>query len=579
MADEMISTTRTIQDKEYISRWSAGITIADGIAAVIGLAAAIMRFVNLGKLPLSPAEAAEAWSVWQFWQPGGAGGSASPAYFSLTSPLLLLLGDSDAVMRLIPALAGLAVVLLPWLRRRRLGTIEALTAVTLLAISPIQAIVSRTAGGDALALLAILVMAVAMLRYDESRSPRWFIVLFAGLALGLTSSPLFYGGLVTLLLAIRTGWRERLAGVEQDLWRRTAVSTLTLFLALSTLLLWHLPGLGAAAMLPARWIRQFGLNAAQMLEPILAFMRYEPFLTLVGVTAVIWAIRSDNSLAKQMAAWLGLVFILLLLQPGQMGNAALLTLPAALLVGLMAGDLLQTPLGRLGWGWTGGALLLGSLIFVNLARYGRLITISPQDFSSVWIILMAVTAGLVTIYFLSTWEGTAVLQGIFLAALAIFAFYQWGTGWWLSHEAANDPRERWVTLATDDEVRLLAATLQDISRQASNADHDLNIFSSVDSPALRWYLRDFRQAAFGNSLPVSAQNEVIISPDNTELALGSDYAGADFGILRNGLQPPEFPSINPGLDILRWWLFHESSLAANEERVILWWRTDLAIND
>jgi hypothetical protein len=46
--------------------------------------------------------------------------------------------------------------------------------------------------------------------------------------------------------------------------------------------------------------------------------------------------------------------------------------------------------------------------------------------------------------------------------------------------------------------------------------------------------------------------------------------------LRNGLLPTEFPSPTPGLDILRWWLFHESSLAPNEERVILWWRTDLS---
>jgi hypothetical protein len=368
------------------------------------------------------------------------------------------------------------------------------------------------------------------------------------------------------------------------------VSTLAVFLALSTLVLWHLPGLGAAAMLPASWLTQFGFNPAQMLEPVLAFIRYEPFLTLMGVTAVFWAIRSNSSLAKQLTAWTGLIFILCLLQPGQMNNAALLTLPAALLVGLMADRLLQTPLSHIGWAWAGGALLLGSLIFVNLARFSRVVTTAPQEFSNVWVILMAVTAGLVTIYFLSTWDAstgsaqastgsTAVLQGTFLALLALFAFYQWGTGWWLSHEAANDPRERWVTLATDDDVGLLVTTLQDISRQATNADHELDIFSSVDSPTLRWYLRDFRQLQFGNSLPPGAQNEAIISPDNAEPTLGSNYAGADFGLLRTGLLPREFPSPTPGLDVLRWWLFHESSLAASEERVILWWRTDLTIDN
>jgi hypothetical protein len=576
---KIADNTEMIKANDQSSIGLTRLTIADGIMGATGLAAAIMRFVDLGKLPLSPVEASEAWSVWQFWQPGEVGTAASPAYFSLTSLLLPLLGDNDAVMRLIPALFGLGIVLLPWLLRRQLGVIGALTTSLLLTVSPIQAIVSRTAGGDALALLAILFMAVALLRYDETKSPRWFMLLFAGLALGLTSSPLFYGGLVTLFFAASTGWRERLAGIDRELWRKTAVSTLTLFFALSTLVFWNLSGLGAAAMLPASWLMQFGFNSALVLEPLLAFMRYEPFLTLMGLTAVIWAIRSDNKLAKQLAGWSGLVFALIVLQPGQMSNAALLTLPAALLVGLMASSLLQTPLSRVGWAWTGGALLLGSLVFVNLARFSRVVTNAPQEFSSIWVILMAVTAGLVTIYFLSTWEGTAVLQGTFLALLAIFVFYQWGTGWWLSHHAANDPRERWVTLATDNDISLLVTTMQDISRQAANADYELDIFSSVDSPVLRWYLRDFNQAQFGNSLPANAQNQAVISPDDAELALGSDYAGADFGVLRNGLQPREFPSPTPGVDILRWWLFHESSLAANEERVILWWRTDLTIND
>ena len=552
------------------------LTIADGLVFLLGIAAAVMRFIDLGKLPLSPNEATEAWSVWQFWQPVGTGSAASPAYFSLTSLLLPLLGDNDAVMRLIPALFGLGIVLLPWLLRRQLGVIGALTTSLLLAVSPIQAIISRTAGGDALALFAILFMMTALLRYNKTKSPHWFVALFAILAVGLTSSPLFYAGLVTLFLAVRTGWRKRFAGIDRDLWRRTAVSTLTIFFALSTLVFWHLPGLGKAAMLPATWITQFGFNPSLMLQPLLAFMRCEPFLTLMGVTAVIWAIRSNNKYAKQLAGWIGLAFILLLLQPGQMNNAALLTLPAALLVGLMANNLLQTPLSRTGWAWTGGALLLGSLIFVNLARFSRVVTNAPQEYSSIWVILLAVMTGLMTIYFLSTWEGTAVIQGTFLALLAILVFYQWGTGWWLSHDAANDPRERWVTLATDNDIVLLVTTMRDISRQATNADYDLDIFSSVDSPVLRWYLRDFHQAQFGNSLPVNAQNEAVISLDNVELALGSEYAGADFGVLRNGLQPREFPSATPGVDLLRWWLFHESSLAVNEERVILWWRTDLS---
>ena len=34
-------------------------------------------------------------------------------------------------------------------------------------------------------------------------------------------------------------------------------------------------------------------------------------------------------------------------------------------------------------------------------------------------------------------------------------YWQWGTGWHLSQQAANDPGERWVTAGTDDDVPVL----------------------------------------------------------------------------------------------------------------------------
>ena len=142
-------------------RWAAGFTVADGLMLLIGLLAAVARFMNLGAQPLSPAEADAALTSWQFAR--GVPLTAtpdSPAYFTFTSLIMSLGGDGDAAARLAPAVFGLLTVLLPWLWRGRFRPGVWLTAGALLAVSPIQMIISRTAGGEAIALFALLYVIV-----------------------------------------------------------------------------------------------------------------------------------------------------------------------------------------------------------------------------------------------------------------------------------------------------------------------------------------------------------------------------------------------------------------------------------
>ena len=125
----------------------------------------------------------------------------SPAYLTLTSLLMPFLGVSDVTARLVPALFGLGLVMLPWLLRDRLGQIGALLAAALFAVSPLYAAISRTAGGDAIALFAILLVTVASLRLRDGGSDIWLYTLAGALGLGLASSPLIYSGLITLAIA------------------------------------------------------------------------------------------------------------------------------------------------------------------------------------------------------------------------------------------------------------------------------------------------------------------------------------------------------------------------------------------
>jgi predicted membrane-bound mannosyltransferase len=569
------------------SSWLARVTVADGVFVLVLLLTAVHRLTNLGHLPLSPQEAESALSVWQWWQPGNMTTAiASPAYFSLTSLLTPLAGFSDGVMRLIPALFGVGLVALPWFLRERLGVIGSLVMGLFLAASPLQNVVARMAGGEAIALFALLLTAVAWIRFRDSADKRWFNTLFVALGLGAASAPLFYSGLLTLVIAL---WLQqvigpqlvednRVNGLERTDWHRAGLIGLGTFLAVSTLFLWNLGGLGAAARILGEWLTQFRIQTelAIMLNPILVFGRYELLLFILGTLLLAWAIWRNEGTAVFAAFWFVALFIIILLQHGQTNNAVLLTLPGYFLIGLLTNALWAGRQEQIAFVLTGGLIFLGALIWVNVARYGRLVNTTPEQLGSFWLALLALFLALAAVYFVgSGWHTNIAWQAMLLSLLVLFFFYQWGTSWWLSHEAANDPRERWVSLpATDDDVRVLTDLLREVSRQATNSDFDLAIFNAVDTPVLRWYLRDYKQAQFGNTIPANAAYEVIINPaEQTELALNSPYLGTDFGLARVSLQPQPGPSA--ALDALRWWLFHESTTIVNQEQVILWIRSDL----
>ena len=136
--------------------WFSRLTVADGLFVPVLILAGVLRLTNLSAIPLAPGEASNALSAWQLWQPQAMVSypATSSAYVSLTALLMPVLGADEVVVRLIPALAGIGLVLLPWLMRRWLGAMGALVAGLLLAVSPTLGVASRTADGSMLGLLA-----------------------------------------------------------------------------------------------------------------------------------------------------------------------------------------------------------------------------------------------------------------------------------------------------------------------------------------------------------------------------------------------------------------------------------------
>ncbi|TET98849.1 MAG: hypothetical protein E3J29_03250, partial [Dehalococcoidia bacterium] len=157
---------------------SEGVTVRVDVLLWLALiaAAAALRLARLDALPLTFDESARAFDALRVSQdavPEGWGGDLTAA---LTSYLFRVFGESEFVARLVPAVAGSAMVAAVWLGTRALGRVGALAAGALLAFSPLALLVSRSALPFSAGGLLAVVMAVALRSY--LRAPR---ALAAGL--------------------------------------------------------------------------------------------------------------------------------------------------------------------------------------------------------------------------------------------------------------------------------------------------------------------------------------------------------------------------------------------------------------
>lgn len=554
-------------------------TVADGLMLLIGLLAVWLRFGELARLPLSAAEATAALASHSFWTAGTpAITPISPAYFTFTNLIMGLGADGDAAARFVPALFGVMTVLLPWLWRGRARPFVWLAAALFMAVSPLLTAVSRTAGGDAIALFALLLVVVAGL--DDRMGRGRAVALGAGLGLGLTTSPLFYTGLITLLPAAWIAGAGRSLPPARRL-QTIALSAAVTFLLVASFVLLYPAGIGAALRLFPAWLGQFGLAAADLntlFSPWLALLRYEPAVFVLGVPAGVWAMARRNRGGMGLAVWLGLLLVVMVLQPGVISNAAAALLPGTLLVGLLAEtvfgarDAYRFAEQRMFWSTAVGLLGLGALVLAAFGRFARLNLLTGENANLIVAAALAfVLAGLAVVLAMA-WESAAARRGAFVGLAALLLFWQWGSAWQLSRLGANDPRERWVISATDDSAPVMISLLRSTSLQMTNSERDLNIFSTVESPVLDWYLRDFAGYESGAAVPLDMAADVVIAPAGAELALPSDYFGTDFGLTQRELPPAEPSTLS---NMLKWLLFRESDAPLETERVVLWIRSDL----
>ena len=540
----------------------------------------LLRFVLLDRLPLTNSEAINALQALTGAQGGEhlIGGEAG--YVLLTTAWFFLFGAGDGIARFWPALAGAALALTPWLFRRHLGEKAALLLCFGLAVDAGWTAVSRQAHGMTLAGLFII-LALAALVNKKSR------LLGVLTALALLGGPAFWLGAIGLGAAYalyklvfqpqqiqsEEDEAEEIGIFEGINWKTAGIWFGGAALACGTLLFIIPNGLNSVfngfAQYFINWSKPGDLNIWRLL---LGFVISQPIGFLFGAIGLLRMFRSRNSLDIFLAVWWLTALALVLLNPGrEMIQAGWASLPILALASRQLAGLLTTEVqGR----WTAIAysiIVVVLLVFawLNFIAYFQAarpeVSTLIRVVTTIFPVLLLIGAAIVIRWF---WSEETAGQGALWGLVAVLALWSFSAAWGNTGLGANPAGQTWRVDALVDEVDLLKTTVNELSTWKTNVAGELElVVEGIDSPALRWALRDYSQVKYVTSTASASSPAMLITGDKPSPELAETYRGQDFVLEIN-------PSWQMSFDEWLQWAAYKK-VPVSKTMVVLWARADL----
>ena len=540
----------------------------------------LLRFVLLDRLPLTNSEAINALQALT----GASGGEhligGEAGYVLLTTAWFFLFGAGDGIARFWPALAGAALALTPWLFRRHLGEKAALLMCFGLAVDAGWTAVSRQAHGMTLAGLFII-LALAALVNKKSR------LLGVLTALALLGGPAFWLGAIGLGAAYalyklvfqpqqiqsEEDEAEEIGIFEGINWKTAGIWFGGAALACGTLLFIIPNGLNSVfngfAQYFINWSKPGDLNIWRLL---LGFVISQPIGFLFGAIGLLRMFRSRNSLDIFLAVWWLTALALVLLNPGrEMIQAGWASLPILALASRQLAGLLTTEVqGR----WIAIAysiIVVVLLVFAWLNFIAYFQAARPEAstlirvVTTIFPVLLLIGAAIVIRWF---WSEETAGQGALWGLVAVLALWSFSAAWGNTGLGANPAGQIWRVDALVDEVDLLKTTVNELSTWKTNVAGELElVVEGIDSPALRWALRDYSQIKYVTSTASASSPAMLITGDKPSPELAETYRGQDFVLEIN-------PSWQMSFDEWLQWAAYKK-VPVSKTMVVLWARADL----
>lgn len=569
------------------------LTVEHSLYVLAFLLALGLRIFNLGSTPLSDYEARWALQALELARGGEPAIGANPLYAVVTGGLFYLLGDSNAIARLLSALAGSALVFVPLIFMGGFSTTKRIRVAGIIlafgmAIDPGMVIISRLAGGPMPALvLGIFAVGMAVARKPI---PTGF---FAGLAL-LSGTGLLLGILGLVLTWVLVRWLGRFEVLEPfmeistdeevvrgpfDILRLSLPIAVAVILLGGTLFLIVPQGVaGFAATFStflSGWMTTSDVSALRLPTSLLV---YQPLIVLFGIVGLIrgWMRLSDEAresgLAQRLSLWAVVALAVAMIYPGrQVYDLVWMLVPIWGLASLefahyfplqQARQTLLIALGQALLVLT--LLILAGLNFMGLARF-------RTNEAYYWVIILGALVMILvaTLLIASGWSIRAAQLGTVWGVCASLGFLLLSSTWGLSHLRQNNPEELYSIPPATGQADLMLATISDLSQWTTGLSQEIDLSVTYDAPSLRWALRGFRHVSFIPQLTSADVPSIIITPQNENSpTLTQSYRGQDF----NWRIYPAWEGVLPP-DKIAWLAYHQAPLV--QEQIILWARADL----
>jgi hypothetical protein len=572
-------------------RMDRTVTLESLIVGVLLVAGIGLRVAQLSWPPLTPSEATAALDAARSTADASAldpssGPAQDPAYASLTALLFAAFGSGDALARVVPVGSGIALLALPLMLRRRIGAASTVLAVLLIGLSPALVMISRTAGGDALAITALSFCVALLLRDDLPARTRtaWMAAL---LALTLASGPSGLIGLLGLALgflihrvlfrAADSAWTE----LRSLPWspRRELVISLALLGVFATAGATRLDGLAGLAASLSAWVQgwmyygDLGLGAA-----VVGLLVYEPLVLAGGVYAAV-ALRSRAGANSSLVAWAMGAFVVMMAYPGRStAELAWCFVPLALLAAQALEDVIEraarAPHRPILFALVGLLQLLVVFACLQLSAYARGIGLgaSYDPALGLGLAIGALLLGVViAILFGLGWSWTLPVDAVLVAAVALLLAETVSAGWSLNYSAlAGTARELWRPRAATAETRLLLETVRGVSLGQTGTEEYLPLrLEDVSGPVLAWALRSFPLDEAQGALTSDQPQVILRRMDGQDRPLAADYVGQTFSISEHKAWTGILPA-----GLLHWLVLRDAS--TSPEQWLLLVRADVA---
>lgn len=564
------------------------------------LLAAGLRLYRLGATPLSDAEASWANQALQVSSLSQEGEDFYPsshlAYTFLTGTTFLLLESSNFLARFWPALLGTSLVFIPVFVRKQLGRTPAILMAYGLAIDPGLVAVSRQASGPMLAMTFTLwAGAMGLIRRQIPFG------IFAGLAL-LSGPGVWHGVLISLLLwayirlvtfppsqdiqheagqsESQEPQKPRLA---YSLFRPALTAGLLTLLMAGSFYMRFPKGLttlfGDLVSYLQGWIIPSGVSG---LQTALTFVFYQPLALFFAIFCIgRWVLVTSQGQHPGDVHRMAFPFIgvlaslgLTLLYPGRQTADLIWTLiPLWALAAIeMERQLPSHKVHQAAWLQAILTTIMLILFWNTLIATSRIAPVSGISWPLLRLIILlgilalaAMTTALVGL----GWSWEASQRGSNWGLVAVLVIYTINAVWGASQLRLNQPQEFWGRSPGVGQAYYFDQTLQDLASWNTGIRNYLDIYSTVDTPSVRWALRDFEGVKYVNSIPYDILPAVIITMQEQEAPqLSASYRGQDFTWwVYPGWAGP-FPP-----DFLAWLAYRQAPTTFQD--LILWARSDL----